>query len=287
MSALHNSTSMKANATRLIRKMRGGAQAHLLECDNGQFYVVKFRNNPQHRRILMNEWISSVFLTHLQISTPTTAIVNVSAEFLEATPEIYIQLASRRQAVEPGRHFGSRYPGNPANVRVYDFLPDALLDRVVNATEFLGVLAFDKWAGNADARQSIFFRARLRELSPAARDNPGAASGFVAQMIDHGYVFDGPHWRFPDSSLQGLYFRRKMYQCVQGLEDFQPWLDRVVHFPEDVVVAAQKQIPPEWLIGDTDALQAILAKLMSRRRRVPDLISDSRGGRDNVFPQWR
>ena len=37
---------MPLNAVRLIRKMRGGAQAHLLECDDGCFYVVKFLNNP-------------------------------------------------------------------------------------------------------------------------------------------------------------------------------------------------------------------------------------------------
>ena len=59
---------------------------------------------------------------------------------------------------------------------VYDFLPDTLLDKVVNANEFLGVLAFDKWMGNADARQSIFFRARLRQWP--ARDRTGAASRF-------------------------------------------------------------------------------------------------------------
>ena len=101
-----------------------------------------------------------------KISTPEAAIVNLSAEFLEANPDIYIQLGSRHQAVEPGWHFGSRYPGDPGKVMVYDFLPDVLLDKVVNAGEFLGVLAFDKWMGNADARQSIFFRARLRQWPP-------------------------------------------------------------------------------------------------------------------------
>jgi hypothetical protein len=205
---------MRANATRLIRKMRGGSQAHLLECDDGHFYVVKFRNNAQHRRILINEWIASVFLSYLQISTPPAAIVSLSTAFLEANPDIYIQLGSRHQAVEPGRHFGSRYPGNPSNVMVYDFLPDALLDKVVNAAEFLGVLAFDKWMSNTDARQSIFFRAGLRQWSPAASQSPPRA-GFVAQMMDHGYVFDGPHWTFADSPLQGLYFRPSTYQRVQ------------------------------------------------------------------------
>ena len=41
------------NAKRFVRKMRGSAQAHLLECDDGSFYVVKFSNNPQGgRRVL-------------------------------------------------------------------------------------------------------------------------------------------------------------------------------------------------------------------------------------------
>jgi hypothetical protein len=256
--------------------------------------VVKFRNNPQHRRVLINEWIASVFLNYLEISTPQAAIVTLSPAFLESNREIYIQLGSRRLAVEPGWHFGSRYPGDPGKVMVYDFLPDALLEKVVNAAEFLGVLAFDKWIGNADARQSIFFRARLRPSSPLASQAPRAGftqeaprAGFVAQMMDHGYIFDGPHWKFADSPLQGLYFRPNVYQNVRGWDAFQPWLDRVVCFPEEVVDAAQKQIPPEWLAEDGAELQAMLEQLMSRRRRVPDLIGDSRRGRVNPFPAWK
>jgi hypothetical protein len=106
-------------------------------------------------------------------------------------------------------------------------------------------------------------------------------------MMDHGYVFDGPHWKFPDSPLQGLYFRPNVYQRVRGWEDFQPWLDRVVYFPEEIVDTAQKQIPPEWLAEDAAALQTMLEKLMSRRRRVPDLIDDLRRGRFNPFPEWK
>ncbi len=277
---------MPINATRLIRKMRGGAQAHLLQCDDGHFYVVKFRNNPQHRRILVNEWIASAFLQYLEISTPAAEIVNLSADFLAANPEVHIQLGSRRMAAESGWHFGSRYPGDPAKVVVYDFIPDLLLDKVANLREFLGVLAFDKWLGNADARQSIFFRARLQQWSTAQAGQPLRA-GFVASMMDHGYVFDGPHWTFSDSPLQGLYFRPSVYHRARSFDDFQPWLDRVVHLPEEVVDQAQKQIPPQWLEGDEEALEALLGKLMARRKRVPDLIEASRRGRINPFPDWK
>src|SRR5277367_3361452 len=155
---------MQVNAQRLIRKMRGGAQAHLIECDDGHSYVVKFVNNPQHRRILINELISSRFLQFLDISVPQVNVVNLTPEFLRETPEIFLQLGHHRQPVEPGWHFGSCYPGDPARVTVYDFLPDVLLDKVENLKEFFGVLAFDKWMGNADARQAIFFRARLKPI---------------------------------------------------------------------------------------------------------------------------
>jgi hypothetical protein len=278
---------MPVNATRLIRKMRGGAQAHLLECDDGGFYVVKFRNNPQHRRVLVNEWISSVFLRHLQIAAPQAAIVNLSPEFLEAAPEVSMQLGSRAVRPEPGWHFGSQFPGDPARMAVYDFLPDVLLGKVANAAEFPGIFAFDKWMGNADARQAIFFRARLRPPTPEPADSAEHRIGFLAQMVDHGYVFDGPHWTFADSPLRALYFRPSVYRHVRGWEDFQPWLDRIVNFPEEVIDDALKRMPPEWVADDDAALRKLLHQLMRRRRNVTDLIREAAVGPSSPFANWR
>jgi len=33
------------------------------------------------------------------------------------------------------------------------------LEKIENLSDFLGALAFDKWTGNADSRQAVFFRA--------------------------------------------------------------------------------------------------------------------------------
>ena len=276
---------MPLNARRHVRKMRGGAQAHLVEADDGRYYVVKFQSNPQHRRILVNEWIAGVFLRHLQIASPDTVIVRVTEEFLRANPEVSIQLGARRVPIDAGWHFGSSFPGDPNTLAVYDFIPDSLLGQVSNLPDFLGVLAFDKWMANADGRQSIFFRARLRQWTPA--DVHPLRVGFVAQMIDHGFVFDGPQWEFSDSPIQGLYPRRLVYERVRSLDDFQPWLDRIVHFPEEVVDQAYKQIPPEWIEGDEEALEKLLDQLLRRRRRVPDLITGCREARQNPFPGWK
>src|SRR6476469_8435382 len=116
---------MPLTAVRHLRKMRGGAQAHLLQADDGHWYVVKFRNNPQHRRVLVNEALASPILEYLRIAVPETAVIQVAPEFLSANPELSIQLGTNRVAVEPGWQFGSRFPGDPARLAVYDFLPDA------------------------------------------------------------------------------------------------------------------------------------------------------------------
>ena len=277
---------MPVNARRLIRKVRGGAQAHLIEADNGRYYIVKFINNPQHRRILINELISSVLLEYLQISAARWTIVRLSPEFLAENPEVYLQLGSGRIAVPPGWHFGSEFPGDPARVAVFDFVPDALLGKVANLRDMLGVLAFDKWTANADARQCVYLRARLRDFAPAWADHP-LRVGFLTLMIDHGFTFNGPHWDFPDSPIQGLYMRTSVYEHVTGFDDFQPWLDRIVNFPSSVIDQAVKQIPPEWIEGDEEALEALLDRLMRRRTRVPDLLRDCTRGRTNPFPRWR
>lgn len=271
---------MPLTAVRHVRKMRGGAQSHLLEADDGNWYVVKFRNNPQHRRVLVNELLAGVFLDYLKIAAPQTALIHVPGRFLAANPEVHLTLGARRIEVDPGWHFGSRYPGDPSRVAVYDFLPDALLPGIVNLEDFRAILVFDKWTGNADGRQSVFYRAMIRR-------GPGEPRpGFVASMIDHGYAFDGPNWDFSDSPLQGLYPRRIVYDAVRSLDDFQPWLDLILHFPEEVFDRAWKHIPPEWIDGDEDGLERLLARLYERRCRVPDLIHACRQSRIAPFANW-
>ena len=151
---------------------------------------------------------------------------------------------------------------------VYDFLPDTILDEIENLSDFLGALAFDKWMGNADSRQVDLFPRAAEEWIPGSEAH-GLKMGFVAQMIDNGFVFDGPNWGFRDSAIQGLYFRPSVYRNVRGLADFEPWLARIVNFPEEMVDQAVKAIPPVWLEG-------------KKRRSKCCWRGCSRGGR--VFP---
>jgi hypothetical protein len=276
---------MPVNALRFIRKMRGGAQAHLLEADDGNFYIVKFQNNPQHRRVLVNELVAAEILSHLQISSAECRLIYVSPDFLAASPDVFLQTGSRHVPVEPGLQFGSRHPGHPDTLAIYDFIPDALLTQVANAEQFRAILVFDRWMGNADGRQSIFFRAQLKDWL-ARPGVPPRKQGFVTLMIDHGFVFNGPHWNFTDSAITGLYPRRLVYRDVKSLADFEPWLSRILNFPDEVLDKALRQIPPEWISGDEHALEKMLETLLRRKKRVAELMHDCRQAPGDPFPLW-
>ncbi|MGC2659838.1 MAG: HipA family kinase [Bryobacteraceae bacterium] len=277
---------MPVRASKLIRKMRGGAQAHLIEGEDGGFYVVKFTNNPQHRRILLNEWLANDFLRHLQVHVPETAIVELTRDFIESSPELYLSLGPRREPIPEGLHFGSQLAVHPDRVAIFDFLPDTLLHKIENRHDFLGVLVFDKWVANADSRQAVFFRAKAKAWTPLKGEAP-ARVGFFAQMIDHGFAFNGPHWDFPDSPIQGLYSRTSVYDEVKSIDSFQPWIDLVRHFPLEAIDSAWKAIPRSWIGDDESALEAMLEKLWKRRTRAPDLILDVRAKRPSAFTNWK
>ena len=277
---------MPIKARKLIRKMRGGAQAHLIEAETGDFYVVKFTNNPQHRRILINEWLAGACLRYLQIHTPDNATVELTPEFIGDNPDLYLTVGPRRESIPPGIHFGSRMSVHPERVAIYDFLPDKLLDKVENMADFLGVLVFDKWVGNADSRQAVFFRARGKKWTPI-RGESGTKTGFYAQMIDHGFAFSGSNWEFNDSPLQGLYFRTSVYRDVTSLDSFQPWLSMVESFPVEVLDQAWRELPQNWMEDDADRMEAMLERLVKRRGQVGRLLEEVKDKKASAFPNWR
>lgn len=279
---------MLVEAAEAVRKMRGGAQSWLVRASNGAHYVVKFRENAQHHRILVNEWLISRFLLYLQLCAAEPALVRCSESWLETAREqgVQVQMGRHSRDISPGLHFGSRVPVNPDTTAIYDFLPDAMLERLENRRHFHGLLAFDQWVSNADTRQAVYFRGRPREF---LRDiaYPPAKTGIIAMMIDHGYAFQGPEWELRDLSRQGVYPRPAAYAGIESWEDLEPWLSRIVHFPETAVDEAYKSMPSSWFEkGEEARLENLLELLLRRARRVPDLVAACRKARPDLFPNW-
>ncbi|MGD0458204.1 MAG: HipA family kinase [Terriglobia bacterium] len=265
----------KVRAVQVIRCMRGASQPWLLRCNDDHCYVVKFRNNPQHARILANEMLACRLAQLIGLPVAAPAFVEVPPELVDADPPLEFTVGNRRERCAAGLHFGSRYPGALERTAVVDFLPDSLLRRVEDlAPLFLGAFVFDKWTCNCDGRQVVFFR-RLDAAHPA----------YSGLLIDQGLCFNGGEWNFPDSPIRSLYPRRLVYDTVAGIESFEPFLSRIETLRPPIVEECIADIPNEWCSPEPGHLKPLVSKLYARRRKVAHLIIDSNAS-SRPFRNW-
>jgi hypothetical protein len=277
-------------AVEQIRRMRGGAQSHLMRCSDENYYVVKFQNNPQHRRILVNELLGTRLARRIGLPTAAVSVVHVSEELIRLTPELCVETPRSRIPCTAGLQFASRFPEDPRRVAMHDFLPDEQLSAVDNLHEFAGMLVFDKWTCNTNGRQTVFFAASKPSRNPPVTDSAGqesAGPAYHTVMIDQGFCFNAGEWNFPDAPLRGLYARNRVYEGVIGMESFAPWLERVEKTSERVLAELVQEVPPEWYEDDYDLLLRLLEQIFKRRTRVPELLLAAKECNRQPFPHWR
>src|SRR5579884_2783895 len=132
---------MLIQAVQHVRRMRGGAQSHLMRCDDGHYYVVKFQNNPQHTRVLANDWLGTCLGKLIGLPMPDVSVVDVDPWLVEHTPELRIELSGHKMLITAGLSFGSQYVISPLEGNVFDYLPETMTATVRNVRDFAGVLA--------------------------------------------------------------------------------------------------------------------------------------------------
>jgi hypothetical protein len=264
---------LAVDAVQHIRRMRGGAQGQLMLGADGLAYVVKFQNNPQHRRVLANEFLASRLALAAGLAAPEAVLMDVSSWLVDNTPELEIDLGRTKIRCQPGLQFGSRFVGGTMPGQVVDYLPAEQLAEVRNLPEFAGILALDKWTGNSNGRQAVFAR-RQRERR------------YRAVFIDFGYCFQAGEWRFEDLPLRGVYYRNDVYREVSGWDSFEPWLTRLETMAAETVWAAAGEVPPEWYGGDVGEMEALVEKLLTRRSLIRELIERFGKSDRKPFPKW-
>ena len=273
LKTLPTNTKMGSNGVPIraiahISRLRGGSQAQVMLADDGNKYVVKFLGNPQHDRVLANEYLSCRLAQLIGLNVTEPVIIQVDERTIREQ-QITFTLAGRPVAPRPGPQFGSRLVTAELTV---DFLPHTMLGQIRNVAEFAGILAFDKWTGNADGRQVIFHKnARQRK--------------YTAIWIDFGYCFNAGEWSFPDSPLRGTYARNEVYEHIASWGDFAPWLERIERFSAAELHEVADEFPCEWY-GERPELERLLEQLFERRLIVRRLIEDFRTSSRHPFPNW-
>jgi hypothetical protein len=265
---------MAVTAVQAIRRMRGGAQSQLMLGADGQLWVVKFKNNPQHIRVLANELIATRIAEAIGLPVPKSDVIEVSDWLIANTPEMVMESGrGRLERCEAGLQFGSQFAGGLMPGQVVDYLPEPQLDEMRNLAEFAGMLVIDKWTGNCNGRQAVF------ERKPRERR-------YRAIFIDQGFCFNAGEWTFPDAPLRGVFALNRVYARVTGWSSFEPWLRRVEEFAASELGKIAEEVPPEWYGRDPRVIEDLMETLLRRRTRVRSLIESFRDSSRRPFPNW-
>ncbi len=241
---------------------------------DGELWVVKFQNNPQHRRVLANELMATRLAEAMGLTVPKTEVLEVSEWLVRHSPEMMVDRGrGERERCAAGLAFGSRYAGGLMPGQVVDYLPEEQMLRLRNLDEFAGMLVLDKWTGNCNGRQAVYVR-RPRERR------------YSAVFIDQGFCFNAGEWSFPDSPLRGVFSRDMVYAGVTGWQSFEPWLSRAEAISAETFWEIAEAVPPEWYDNELEEMERLMQTMLRRRSRIREMIVSFRDSERGPFPKW-
>ncbi len=236
--------------------MSGGTQGQLMLGSDGNLWVVKFRNNPQHRRILANEWMACHIAQSIGLTVPKCHTIAVLHQTIADDPRLNIQLGNGvSEPCREGVHFASQYIGGCIADWMADEIGLAQWSNIQNYAEFLGMFVLDRWTGNRDRRQTLF-----KSLLDGKR--------FRAVFIDHGWSFGAGDWDFGEGPLPWGKSRSVLFDPCFNWSSFEPWIRKIEAYPAEALWSIAASVPPDWYEHDIHALHNLIERLLRRRSLI-------------------
>lgn len=247
---------------RIVRRVAGQSNAHLVAAEDGLFYIAKFSNNAKSNRTLVNEWVGSRLLRACEICAPRVQVLELPVSVLRDAERLYVSTDNGSPPIEAGLHLGSQCPVDPTKVGIFGWLPTRLLEQVVNLEDFTRVCVVDYLLGQRQARQAVF-----------AREQTMSSDRFRAWMIGQATLFGGPEWRIRYATEHLLYRHRAVYSQAQFSSILDSLLCRLASADAEIE-RAFAEIPSCWLAStDHFALNSLRARIIMRLCKAYEMTS--------------
>lgn len=237
-------------ATRYIGCMNSGlTKPQAFECDDGNQYVIKFKENPAGIKVLVNELIANRIANLLGLPVPLGTLVYIPSHVIT------------EPSLQEGIHFGTL-------LIPYTFRnpPLHVIESSYNVDCIPGMYVFDNYLANNDRHdENIVLSIRYH--------------GNQIVMIDHSHCFGKPQWK--DTELielndydkiitRGIY--QKIKHIITAQNSLDKWLGRLEKIEEEQLFSIVDEIPGEWDIASEDR-EALLFYLINRKQKVRPLLS--------------
>lgn len=228
--------------------------------------VVKFLQNPQGPKAIVNELVGFGVARHLGLEYPQIGIVEVNASALPDNGTLTISFDDEPYTYKPGLHFYSKLLSSAADLTVFNFDSMALQ----NPNMLAGIVVLDLLLGNFDRKpnNSNLLLHREDRLSIKLIDLSMAFGSMIWEANDlRNPLLPPVDQRIPyagDISMLLKHIRR---------DDFDPYLARLDSLNTTVLESIVNQIPQSWGTNGAER-DALLEYLKQRVDALPSYIQE-------------
>lgn len=246
----------------------GGSKPKIFEAEDGQEYLVKFKENEQGVRVLANDLIANAIAQRLEVACPEGLVVDLDQALLEVNSAFKYDYPT---AISPGKHFGIRVIDD-----ILTFPPRSLIRTASNKKEIAKFIILDVLTQNHDRNP----RSSVLLVKPRH-----APSQFQVSAIDHGHCFGKPNWDESITKMVGNWaptYLAEFADEIRGKEPFKEGLEKLATLTDTHIDMILDGVPDEWGVPSIQA-QALKKFLKSQRDQMADILHRNR----HRFPLWK
>lgn len=215
---------------RFVRRFNGRSQPVLVEGIDGNFYIMKFGNNPLGPNLSFNDAAGTELYRGCHLKVPRWERLYVSKSFLDRNRGSWLNSPEGPIRPDHGLCFGTRFilqgHGN-----VYEILPASYYAKIENRQSFWLAWILDVCCSSVDARKAIFLQLRAGLLD--------------AVFIDSGGLFGGWKGEVEPDSWASTYRDIRIYPTLQEGE-LKTLLGLLHSIDTDKVIRRIRSLPLEW-----------------------------------------
>lgn len=232
---------------------------HRVRCNDNITYVVKFAQNPQGIKALINEYVCARLAKNLDLPIPDFSLVHITQELINVS----IKNIKLEDKVQPGIHFGSRELNKAIPLTSSD-----LIEYAENKMDIAKIILFDHIIANEDRcanTRNLLFDMEKRRIT----------------IIDHSHAFElGCIWDaiqlrqrfntpFRVYNLKGATYS-KLIPYIEE-HSFYTMVDKISNLSRNDIESLFNGLPDEWFCPDEDK-EALTQYLYDRITRVDELM---------------
>ncbi|WP_134704983.1 HipA family kinase [Ammoniphilus sp. YIM 78166] len=247
----------KLYPVRFVKSLTGKSRPQLILFSDGFEYVVKFKNNRQGTRVLVNEFVVGHLAQLVDLPIIPFKIAVIPEDFIRENKKL------QQRQFEPGHQFASLYLDNCRGLSE-EFSPSK--SEIANVRQLMNLIAFDHWVSNTDRGKNNI----LLECFPQ--------SPRQVYIIDHANCFPGG-FKWTAETLKGSskkvldrFVHQWCFKLMGDPEELFLSIYKILALSDHAISSVINSVPEDWEVSKEEK-EGLFFHLIEAKKRLPELMA--------------